>query len=298
MTEEFERLLGETIPERSVNAMVRCPFHQDGSPSMSIDLDRGLWVCFGCGERGSIFSLAHKLEKEVDETGLLLRAYEAAASAPYYVEPPDFREKAEELHRHAWKTQAPEVVRYLVSKGLSGKVFRHFKLGWDGKRISMPYYDDEKVVGIKYRYPDGGKTNEPGTQRYIYNVNDVRGKPVVIFCEGESDTHRLWSAFDKSHPLWHNVAVGGVPGVGKGQPSRSTWELWLLEVLWAKRVYILFDADDAGDNGAVTPLAILGDKGVRLRPSKGKDVCLHFSNGGTIGELGLDEAEVHLLATA
>lgn len=293
LTEEFERLLGRPIPERSQNAMVRCVFHEDRTPSLSLDLDRGLWICFQCGERGSIFSLARRLEQEIDETSVILRSYEAASAAPY-VDPPDFRELADSLHAQAWKQQAPEVVRYLVNKGLSGRVFRHFKLGWDGKRISMPYYDDDRVIGIKYRYPNGDKTNEPGTQRYIYNVNDIRGKDIVILTEGESDTHRLWSALDGSGNPWHNVGVGGIPGVGKGQPSRSTWELFALELMWAKRVYIAFDADEAGDYGAATPLSILGDKGVRIRPRRGKDICLHFQEGGTLDDLGLGEADLQL----
>jgi DNA primase len=295
LTEEFERLLGQPIVERSQNAMVRCPFHQDDRPSMSIDLDRGVWVCFGCGEKGSIFSLAHRLEQELDETDILLRATQAAAAQPFYEEPPDFREKAEEMHQHAWRTQSSEVVRYLVHKQLSGKVFRHFKLGWNGKAISMPYYDDERVVGIKYRAPDGFKYAETGTVRYIYNVNDIRATPVVILCEGESDTHSVWSSLDRSQSLWQNVGVAGVPGVGKGQPSKATWELWSLELMWAKRVFIAFDADEAGDNGAMTPMSLLGSKAVRIRPTKGKDMSDHLLRGGTLNEAGLDDEDVHVL---
>jgi DNA primase len=291
LTEEFEKLLGQPIPERSQNAMVRCPFHMDDRPSMSVDLDRGLWVCFGCGEKGSIFSLAHRLEQEIDETDVILRAYEAAAAAPYYEEPPNFADLADLHHRQAWSTQAPEVVRYLVHKGLSGQVFRHFKLGWNGKAIAMPYYDDDRVVAIKYRYPDGSKGAEKGSKRFIYNVNEVRSKPVVVMCEGESDTHAVWSALDRSNPFWQNVAVGGVPGVSI---TKATWELWALELMWAKRVFICFDADDPGDRGADTAMSILGSKAVRLRPTKGKDMNEHLLRGGTLHELGLDEEDVQL----
>ena len=33
-----------------------CPFHQDKNPSLSINDERGLWHCFGCGKGGDIFS--------------------------------------------------------------------------------------------------------------------------------------------------------------------------------------------------------------------------------------------------
>ena len=294
LTEEFEKLLGRTIPERGQNAMVYCPFHENtDTPALSIDLDRGLWVCFGCGEKGSIMSLAHRLDQEIDETAVMMRAVEAASQP--YTEPQDFRELADRYHEKAWKTQSPEVVRYIVNKGLSPKVFRHFKLGWSGKGISMPYYDDERVVGIRYRGYDGFKWSETGGVRYLYNVNDVRAAQVVILCEGESDTHAVWSTLDKPNPIWQNVATAGVPGVGKGQPSRATWELWCLELMWAKRVYIAFDADDAGDSGAVIPAALLGSKAVRLRPTKGKDMSDHLQGGGTLDELGLEDEDLQLL---
>jgi hypothetical protein len=34
--------------------LVRCRFHEDQSPSLSLDLDRGVFHCFGCGTGGGI----------------------------------------------------------------------------------------------------------------------------------------------------------------------------------------------------------------------------------------------------
>jgi DNA primase len=33
-----------------------CPFHPDKNPSLSIDLDRGLWNCFACAEGGDVLT--------------------------------------------------------------------------------------------------------------------------------------------------------------------------------------------------------------------------------------------------
>ena len=38
---------------RSVMAV--CPFHQEKTPSLSIDAARGLYHCFGCGKSGDVF---------------------------------------------------------------------------------------------------------------------------------------------------------------------------------------------------------------------------------------------------
>lgn len=39
-----------------------CPFHQEKSPSFHVLDNKGLFKCFGCGEKGDVFTLAMKLE--------------------------------------------------------------------------------------------------------------------------------------------------------------------------------------------------------------------------------------------
>ncbi|MEU9126559.1 CHC2 zinc finger domain-containing protein [Kitasatospora sp. NPDC048540] len=42
--------------------MVRCPLHEDNTPSMSFNTDKGLWRCHSCGEGGDSYSLIMKKE--------------------------------------------------------------------------------------------------------------------------------------------------------------------------------------------------------------------------------------------
>ena len=42
---------------------VCCPFHEETQPSLSINVTKNLWQCFGCGEAGDAISLVQKLEK-------------------------------------------------------------------------------------------------------------------------------------------------------------------------------------------------------------------------------------------
>jgi len=291
LTDIISDLFGVPISERSQNAVVRCPFHDDRLPSLSIDLERGLWLCFGCPERGTIQYLAARLGKEIDNVAITLRSYEASANNPYFEPTYDFAELARTLRANLVADKPREVIEYITAKGINAKAVPHFRLGWDRDKrvIAFPFYDDSAVFGIRYRARDGRKFAETGTKRGIYNLNEVRYRPYVILCEGESDTQAVWShltAITADTTIEDSIGVGGIPGAGI---SAEQWEVWSTDLMWAKRVFIAFDADEAGNLGAKTVMRVLGDKSVRLPPTQGKDFAEHFLNGGTLleyGELG------------
>jgi len=282
LTETISDILGVPIKETRDNALVRCPFHDDRHASLSVDLERGFWICFACGERGGLQSLATRMGREVNDADIALRLYEGQRNS-VLEEPKNFASLAKELHSALRTSRPDDVVDFILSRHLRPEVIKHFRLGWTGSAIAFPYYDDEEVFGLKYRAPNGHKWAEPGTRRGIYNLNDVRFKPVVILCEGESDTLAVWSELTRTFvpDIVQSVGVGGIPGVAG---SRSTWETWALDLLWAKHVFVAYDADEAGDTGAELPLAAIGGKGSRLRPTMGKDMTDHFLAGGTLND--------------
>jgi hypothetical protein len=66
----FERLTGQRVGR---SGKVRCPFHEDRTPSLHVydDPARG-WYCFGCGRGGSIYDLASLLwERETRGPGFI-----------------------------------------------------------------------------------------------------------------------------------------------------------------------------------------------------------------------------------
>ena len=283
LTETISGLLGVDIKERSVNALLLCPFHSENTPSFSIHLNDGLWRCFGCGESGGLKKLYRKMGEEMSRD-----VYHDMLINSLKFEPQERKNFASLAKKQSLALNSSRAIsalqKYLSSKPISEDAIFAFRLGWSMEKgaISIPYYDDDFVTGIKYRFSNGNKMSETGSTFGMYAIDNIRGKSEAIICEGESDTHAMWSLMRGRD----NVGVSGISG---GVHNEASWALWSVDLMYAKKVYIALDADDVGDRGYLAACGVLGsDKCVRLRPTHGKDVCDHIMNGGSFAELGLE----------
>ena len=73
------------LTPRGDSFIAKCPFHNEKTPSFSINDEKGLFHCFGCGVGGNIFTFVSKyknftfresLEFVVDLLGIKLTSYE------------------------------------------------------------------------------------------------------------------------------------------------------------------------------------------------------------------------------
>ena len=64
----FERLINQKLkPNSQGEAVTKCPFHSDQTPSLSINVIKGVWICHaGCGS-GNVYKLAEELEKPIKQ---------------------------------------------------------------------------------------------------------------------------------------------------------------------------------------------------------------------------------------
>jgi len=53
------------LPKQSGNTLVHCCFHNDRTPSLSINLDQGWFKCFGCGAKGGDVLAFHKKKNQM-----------------------------------------------------------------------------------------------------------------------------------------------------------------------------------------------------------------------------------------
>lgn len=289
LTDTLSELLGVEIPERNRNAQLLCPFHDERTPSFSINLDTGQWQCFGCGAMGGINKLARMLGGELDDAtrqDILIRGLSRD-------EEPTVRTNFAPVANGYISALASGPGRrslrdYLEPRGLPDSVAGAFGLGYDEQRdcLTLPYWDEGTVTGIKFRARDARKYSLDGSTYGLYNVDGLRGRPVVVLGEGESDTHALWSQItglagqagrvqpvtgDNVEPVGAGELHAGVGGTSGAVKSERLWGLWKLDLLFAQKVIVAYDADEAGDEACRVAERVLGPKFIRMRPTMGQD---------------------------
>lgn len=181
---------------RSVMAV--CPFHNEKTPSLSIDPARGLYHCFGCGKSGDVFSWVEETQG-VDFTGALeLLARRAGITLAQSVGEAKRRTRREALvaavadavafYTERLKT-APDAAparSYLRGRGYDGEVVDRFALGyapseWDAlaRHLRAHGHRDEMVIaaGLASRSRRGSLIDR-FRGRIMFPIYDLRGDPV------------------------------------------------------------------------------------------------------------------------
>ncbi len=117
----------------------KCPFHREKTPSFFVSPDRGTFYCFGCGQKGDIFSFVQEYEK-VDFSGALKMLAEKAGvdlrQASYEVsqnsKSRDLIEEAALFFEHNLyheSVQAEKARVYLLGRGLTEKTIKDWHIG-------------------------------------------------------------------------------------------------------------------------------------------------------------------------
>jgi DNA primase len=173
----------------------RCPFHEERTPSFSVNAADKLYHCFGCGKGGDVITFVRETEN-LDFAGAVEWLAERFRVTLEYEETSprveEARKRRDRLHalldqaaafyeRHLWETAAGEPVRaYLASRGLEEPVCREFRLGLSPGR-GLAQKAREKGFGAQ-ELRAAGLTNARGgdyfPQRLMFPLADSRGRIV------------------------------------------------------------------------------------------------------------------------
>jgi DNA primase len=177
-----------------------CPFHEERTPSFSINPVKKAYYCFGCQAGGDAFRFVQEtegldfkgaLEFLADRFGVEL---ERASEDPREAERRQRRERLLELlerttvyyERYLWDSKEAEPARaYLAERGLGEDVLKEFRVGyapsaWDavlnasrrGGFQNRELYD----VGLVQRSQKSGKIYDRFRRRIMFPLADSRGR--------------------------------------------------------------------------------------------------------------------------
>ena len=169
-----------------------CPFHEDTSPSFSVNLKTGQWTCFTEGEKGNYLKFYAKLHNLTDTTA----AYKEILRQ-HHIDPPK-RERKQKLTQYTLK-------QYAFEKHLPEEWLQEQCGLCDGKEynrnthettlyLKTPFWDEnKKLVTYRKRFAYKQFRWKTGVHTILYGLwrlPEYMEKQAAILVEGESDTQR------------------------------------------------------------------------------------------------------------
>jgi DNA primase len=173
----------------------RCPFHEERTPSFSVNAADKLFYCFGCGKGGDVITFVRDTEQLDFAEAVEWLAERFRVTLEYEETSPQFeesRKRRDRLHavldqaasfyeRHLWDSAAGASVReYLESRGLGEEICREFRLGLSpGSGLAQKA---QQKGFTREELRRAGLTNARGNdyfpQRLMFPLADARGRIV------------------------------------------------------------------------------------------------------------------------
>ena len=133
-----------TLKKAGRNYTGLCPFHQEKTPSFTVNREKQMFYCFGCGEGGNAITLLMKIanmtfpeaiKSLAEKTGVILplRSVNKDGSQKDSLreEITNLNLKAAQQFSRNLNSSAGKVAReYLQSRGISDEAIKHFRLGF------------------------------------------------------------------------------------------------------------------------------------------------------------------------
>lgn len=218
-----------------------CPLCDDSGWHFYMNKETGQWDCKKCQESGSLFRLKTQL-------GDIEEAIHPAYRKSTFKKP----NTSAVLQYHQALLSDREATLYLTGRKIGMQTIKRFKLGVrtmnNAKWLCIPHWERREVVNIKYRSLPPAKKEflrEPGCRSVLFNIDALATHREILITEGEIDAITL-----VEHGF-ENV-VGATNGAGAFDAE------WIKGLEKAEKIFICFDADEAGRKGALSLAKRLG----------------------------------------
>ena len=140
-------IVGRRVPlvKKGQNYWGCCPFHNEKTPSFSVNEDKGFYHCFGCGEHGDIISFVMKSENVDFKTAITELASQAGLKMPDYKPKPAAQIAREESYyqimsdaaniyqKLLFDTSGAHALEYVHRRGFTDDMIKKYRIGYAPK---------------------------------------------------------------------------------------------------------------------------------------------------------------------
>ncbi|RTK92605.1 MAG: toprim domain-containing protein [Rickettsiales bacterium] len=236
------------LKKNGANYTCTCPFHNEKSGSFTVNSQKNIYKCFGCGKSGDsiTFLMEYKKIEFKEAVKILAEKYNIMG---------EDNEKPKQAYKRPQKKQSSKLSEKLIewfkSRKISEKTLLDLKvsegLEWmpqtksEVNTIQFNYFKEGELINTKFR--DGNKNFKlvSGAELVMYNLDSIKGKNEIIIVEGEIDALSLHEC-----GLTNVISVPNGAGVGK---NNLTYLDNSIEFLPENAKYILaLDNDKPGIN--------------------------------------------------
>lgn len=200
---DIVRVIGEYVRLRPAGAKGRwsglCPFHQEKTPSFSVNQTRQFYKCFGCGVSGDVLKFVMEIDGLTFPETLKLLAERFGIPMPKRAEFADAESKLRgalmEMHAIAAQVfqanlrseQGSAARDYLARRGVGAESIETFQLGYSDssgqtlvRRLSDFGAEQIEESGLVKRRQEGGGFYDAFRGRLMFPIHNESGKVIAF----------------------------------------------------------------------------------------------------------------------
>ena len=197
----LEEIVSEYVPlkQKGRRFWGCCPFHNEKTPSFSVDSEAQMYYCFGCHKGGTVINFVMEMERMEFMDAVRLLADRAHMEIPEQPQTgsgrisPDERERIYEantlaarfFHSTLWTGEGAEALNYLYKRGLNDSDIRRFGLGaapkgWDAlqRHMAEQGFDDALLEKAGLVVRKDGRAYDMFRGRAIFPIINAQGRVV------------------------------------------------------------------------------------------------------------------------
>ena len=183
-----------------------CPFHSEKTPSFTVNEEKGIFHCFGCGTGGNVFSFLTRIEGRSFPEVVRELAEKEGVELPRQDASPAYNKERERVSREKDKllgvneeaavfyqnllmksAEGEDARSYLKGRGIDSEIAKEWRLGYGGREWStfsnrLKSSDSIKTAekaGLILERKKGGHYDR-FRKRLIFPICDLKGKVVAF----------------------------------------------------------------------------------------------------------------------